>query len=128
MPNGSSKEDVCYSFERALRVMALIPKALCAAFVLIIIMAFAWKASILSNRNNDSYWWHFGELHFYALDDDFWVGFVISVGIVIGMFLVLLVCYGLSAYYAHYYNKRKQKHELAKLSGANFRLGVDEEQ
>lgn len=107
------------SFEKILRIAALIPQAICAIVVVVVIMSYMFKAYILSDRNNDSYWWHFGELRFYAWDIDWWNGFVISMAIVLGIVALLAVCWIINIYCAYTISERNRKLELERLRASS---------
>lgn len=98
--------------EDLLRILILIPQAICAGIVIVFVVSYFFKAYILSNRNNDSFWWHFGELRFYALDTDWWSGFVISVSIVLAVVAIIIVCWVSSVYCAQSITERSNNLDL----------------
>jgi hypothetical protein len=103
--------------ERLLRILRDLPKAICWSGMLILMMSYAVKATIISYRNDDSFWWHFGELRFYAWDEDFWTSFVLSFGIFFVFILLLLFIWFGSVYYTQRLKKRKELMRRMRLKG-----------
>lgn len=103
------------SLEKMLRIATILPQAFCAMITMIVVMSYLIKAFILSDRNDDSYWWHFGELKFYALDEDWWSSCMISLSIVLGVAVLLILCWMVNFYCMVRISNKQSTIEMNKL-------------
>lgn len=79
-------------------------------------MSYLFKAYIVSDKNQDSFWWHFGEVRFYAWDGDWWDGFVVSSSIILGGIAIIVVLWLISIYCTYRIDARRTHLEMRRLA------------
>lgn len=111
-----SRNNTLDSLEKLVKFVVLVPQAICSLIILVIVMSYLFKAYIVSDRNQDSYWWHFGEVRFYAWDGDWWDGFVVSTSVILVGIAIIIVLWLISIFCSYRIDTRRSQLEMRRLA------------